>query len=43
MNGTVQRFQEFDDEWLEGKLETDMVDLGQIKLVPISMFTATED
>ena len=43
MNGTVKRFQEFDDDWLEGELETEMVDLSQIKIVPISMFTATED
>ena len=43
MNGVVQRFQEFDDKWLDGELETEMVDLSNIKIVPISMFTATDD
>ena len=43
MNGTVQRFQEFDDQWLDGELQTEMVDLSNIKIVPISMFTATDD
>ena len=43
MNGVVQRFQEFDDEWLNGDLLTEMVDLSSIKTVPISLFTATDD
>ena len=43
MNGTVQRFQEFDDKWLDGELQTEIVDVSNIKIVPISMFTATED
>lgn len=45
MNAIVDRFQEkVDDQaWLDGTHESDLVDLGAIKIVPISMFTATED
>ena len=43
MNGITKRFQEYGDQWLEGQLETDEVNLGNIKTVPIAMFTGTED
>jgi len=45
MNSTVYRFQEKvdNDAWLDGFYESDLVDLGNIKTVPISMFTATDD
>ena len=45
MNWIVQRFQEKidNDAWLDGFYESDLVDLGNIKTVPISMFTATDD
>ena len=43
MNGIVQRFQEYADGWLDGDLETEMVHLDNIKVVPIAMFTATDD
>jgi len=42
-NGDMQRFQEPADHWLEGELLTDMVEMSNIKIVPISMFTATGD
>jgi len=43
MNGVAQRFQEFDDDWLTGQLEAELVHVSNIKTVPISMFTATDD
>ena len=45
MNSIVYRFQEKvdNDAWLDGFYESDLVDLGNIKTVPISMFTATDD
>jgi len=43
MNGVTHRFQEFADNWLAGELEAEMVHLGNIKTVPISMFTGTAD
>ena len=44
MNGSVKRFQEFDDAaWLEGVYEMDLVSLESIKVTPIAMFTATKD
>lgn len=45
MNSIAKRFQEKveDEDWLSGTYENDLVDLGNIKIVPISMFTATED
>ena len=45
MNANINRFQEKidDQDWLDGKEVTDLVDLGNIKQVPIAMFIGTND
>ena len=43
MNGLTDRFQEFDDIWLEGDTETTLVDVSQIKQVPMTFFIGTKD
>jgi len=44
-NGLMKRFQEPVNErqWFAGVTTTNMVEMSNIKQVPISMFTATDD
>ena len=43
MNGLIDRFQEFDDEWLTGSEETTLVDVSQITELPMTFFVARDD
>ena len=43
MNGLTDRFQEFDDAWLDGEHETALVDVSNIKKVPMTFFVGTAD
>jgi pimeloyl-ACP methyl ester carboxylesterase len=43
MNGLTDRFQEFAYYWADGITETTLVDVSNIKQVPIAFFTATND
>ena len=43
MNGLTDRFQEFAPNWLDGETEMPLVDVSQIKTVPMAFFTATND
>ena len=43
MNGLTDRFQEFADNWLAGEEETPLVDVSQIKKVPMAFFVASDD
>ena len=43
MNGLEDRFQEFAPNWLDGEEKMPLVDVSQIKTVPMAFFTATND
>ena len=43
MNGITDRFQEFAPNWLEGEETTDLVEMSNIKTVPMTFFVGTED
>jgi len=43
MNGETDRFQEFAPNWLDGEEQMPLVDVSQIKNVPMAFFTATND
>ena len=43
MNGMIDRFQEFNDEWLTGSEETALVDVSQITELPMTFFVARDD
>lgn len=43
MNGLTDRFQEFADHWLDGVTETPLVEMSNIKQVPMSFFVGTKD
>lgn len=43
MNSFTDRFQEFAEDWLEGEETTPLVEMSNIKQVPMSFFVATED
>lgn len=42
-NGSVDRFQEFADHWLDGVHKTDLVDVSKISKVPMAFFVGTND
>mmetsp|Transcript_1287 Transcript_1287/g.1734 ORF Transcript_1287/g.1734 Transcript_1287/m.1734 type:complete len:181 (+) Transcript_1287:276-818(+) len=43
MNSLTDRFQEFAPDWLDGQETMPLVDVSQIKQVPMAFFTATRD
>lgn len=43
MNGLKDRFQEFAPNWLDGEEKAPLVDVSNIKHVPMAFFTATKD
>jgi len=43
MNGLVDRFQEFADNWLDGDKETTEIDVSKIDTVPMTFFSGSLD
>ena len=43
MNSFTDRFQEFAENWLEGEEIMPLVEMSNIKKVPMSFFVGTED
>ena len=43
MNGLTDRFQEYAPNWLDGETETDLVEMSNIKQVPMTFFVGTHD
>ena len=43
MNGLEDRFQEFEDHWLDGTKKTDLIDVSKIKDVPMGFFIGSRD
>ena len=43
MNGLTDRFQEFAPNWLDGETETALVEMSNIKQVPMTFFVGTKD
>ena len=43
MNGLTDRFQEYDTQWMEGDTETDLIDMSQVKVVPMAFFIGGND
>lgn len=43
MNGVTNRFQEFAPNWLDGETKTELVEMSNIKQVPMTFFIGTED
>ena len=43
MNGLTDRFQEFVDDWLDGDREAPLVEMSNIKQVPMTFFIGTKD
>lgn len=43
MNGLVDRFQEFPDNWLGGDKKTTLIDPSKIDTVPMAFFIGSKD